>query len=56
MQEALFLVLEVVLCGLIAVGVGVELGYGWGLVVGGVLGLPLVVAAQRAPVRRRGDV
>jgi hypothetical protein len=55
-QEALFLVLEVMLCALISVGVGVELGYGWGLVVGGVLGLPLVVAAQRAPVRRRGDV
>jgi hypothetical protein len=47
MQEALFLVLEVILCGLIAVGVAVELGSGWGLVAGGVLGLPLVVAAQR---------
>jgi hypothetical protein len=47
MQEALFLVLEVLFCTMIAVGIAVELGPGWGLVAGGVLGLPLVVAAQR---------
>lgn len=32
-------VLEVVFVALIAVGVGVELGFGWGLVAAGVIGL-----------------
>ena len=41
-----FLALEVLCILLIAFGVGLELGRGWGLVAAGVLGLVLVVAAQ----------
>lgn len=41
-----FLALEVLCVVLIAVGVAVAVGDGWGLVVAGSLGLVLVVAAQ----------
>lgn len=46
MRAFLVAVAELAAIALIAVGIGVEVGFGWGLVVGGVGGLGEAIAAQ----------